>query len=184
MWTATKFGAKLIIILPRPSHALSTVFRASDNNHPYHGPVPLGGLMNKGHKGQRGARLVGKGRGIWFAFLVLVTLLALVVPVWWSSSKGDSVAIEQEAESVSVTRFANGRVDIRSGPGAGHEVINYLADEQVVLVGSPDQHGWVPVLDPVGDTVGFVWAESLIARPGVGGRRRVFEIEGLVIPAR
>ena len=140
--------------------------------------------MSEGRKEHRGAKLDDKGRGSALVLLVFTILLALVVPVWWSSSKGYSVAIEQEVESVSVTRFANGRVDSRSGPGAGHEGINYLADAQVVLVGSPNQHGWVPVLDPVGDTVGFVWAESLIARPGVGGRRRVFEIEGLVIPAR
>ena len=140
--------------------------------------------MSEGHKEHLGAKLDGKGRNVSLVLLVLITLLALAVPVWRSSPQGDPVAMGQEAEAVSVTRFANGRVDIRSGPGAGHEVINYLADAQVVLVGSPDLHGWVSVLDPVGDTIGFVWAESLIARPGFGSRQRVFEIEGLVVPAR
>ena len=141
--------------------------------------------MKEGHN-QLGPKPDGKGArsSISLVLLIIITLVAALYVPAWRSSKGDSVGIEQGMEPVSVTRFANGRVDIRSGPGAGHEAINYLVDGQVVLVGGSDPHGWVPVLDPVGDTIGFAWAESLIARPSAGGRRRVFEIEGLVIPAR
>ena len=94
-----------------------------------------------------------------------------------------TVDIGEPHDRMGVVRFAEERVDVRSGPGPESEVINFLPPALGVLVGEPDANGWVAVLDPVGDTVGFVDASSMMDYPPPSPGRH-FELEGLVVPVR
>jgi hypothetical protein len=112
-----------------------------------------------------------------------VVALCVAVAIAVLRSPTVSVEIGEPNDRVGVVRFANGRVDLRSGPGLESEVINFLPPALGVLVGEPDANGWVAVLDPVGDTVGFVDAASMTDLPPPTPGRH-FELEGLVVPVR
>ena len=123
--------------------------------------------------------------GVVRKYLVVGLLIAAALAVAVARSRPPTVSVEigVPRDRVASMRFAEGRVDVRAGPGLEHAAINYLPQGMGVLVGEPDENGWVAVLDPVGDTSGFVVLASMSERPPPRPGRH-FELEGLVVPIR
>ena len=91
--------------------------------------------------------------------LILLVVLGLLI-----ANMGRSVPTRVPSAApvtVGVERWANGGVNIRSGPGTVNPVVRQIAAGQAVRIGPAGADGWAPVLGATGDTAGFVFAELL-----------------------
>ena len=82
------------------------------------------------------------------------------------SSQNASTAGTAEEEQVKYCRvIASGKVNMRSGPGTGFDVVQVLSPDTVLVVTGEEENGWRPVRTE-DDVEGYIFANLIIMMEG------------------